>query len=183
MTADEIRKYINQVAFSSAEEFVEKFKGMEDKNQIIGHFGLGFYSSFMVAGKVNPLPCPTGRTLSPLTGPARAAQLRTGGNRQKGPRHRDRPASQKKGERFLDPVKVRRSGQALLQLPAGDHQAGRRPGQRQRPLWNSPPARPPRSSTRNFTPSSTPWPTSPLFWIHLNVDFPSTKREFSTFPA
>ncbi len=42
MTADEIRRYINQIAFSSAEEFVEKFKNLEDKSQIIGHFGLGF---------------------------------------------------------------------------------------------------------------------------------------------
>ena len=51
MTADEIKKYINQVAFSSAEEFISKYQG--DSNQpIIGHFGLGFYSSFMVAGKV-----------------------------------------------------------------------------------------------------------------------------------
>jgi len=52
MTADEVRRYINQIAFSSAEEFVQKFKELEDKNQIIGHFGLGFYSSFMVAEKV-----------------------------------------------------------------------------------------------------------------------------------
>ena len=52
MTADEIRRYINQIAFSSAEEFVEKFKNLEDKSQIIGHFGLGFYSAFMVSKKV-----------------------------------------------------------------------------------------------------------------------------------
>ena len=51
MTADEIKKYINQVAFSSAEEFIEKYKG-SDNDAIIGHFGLGFYSSFMVAKKV-----------------------------------------------------------------------------------------------------------------------------------
>lgn len=51
MTADEVKKYINQVAFSSAEEFVEKYKNSTDQ-QIIGHFGLGFYSSFMVATKV-----------------------------------------------------------------------------------------------------------------------------------
>ncbi|MGB3514682.1 MAG: molecular chaperone HtpG [Microcoleaceae cyanobacterium] len=51
MTADEIKKYINQVAFSSAEEFVEKYKS-SDNDAIIGHFGLGFYSSFMVAKKV-----------------------------------------------------------------------------------------------------------------------------------
>ncbi|MBE9144582.1 molecular chaperone HtpG [Planktothrix mougeotii] len=51
MTADEVKKYINQVAFSSAEEFVEKYKANSDQS-IIGHFGLGFYSSFMVARQV-----------------------------------------------------------------------------------------------------------------------------------
>src|SRR5690554_1000259 len=50
MTADEIEKYINQVAFSGANEFLEKYK--KDANAIIGHFGLGFYSSFMVSKKV-----------------------------------------------------------------------------------------------------------------------------------
>ena len=52
MTADEIDKYINQIAFSGAEEFVEKFKDDTESANIIGHFGLGFYSSFMVADKV-----------------------------------------------------------------------------------------------------------------------------------
>ena len=52
MTAEEIDKYINQIAFSGAEEFVEKYKGTEGAEQIIGHFGLGFYSGFMVAEKV-----------------------------------------------------------------------------------------------------------------------------------
>lgn len=51
MSAEEVDKYINQIAFSSAEEFLEKFKGV-DSASIIGHFGLGFYSSFMVANKV-----------------------------------------------------------------------------------------------------------------------------------
>ena len=52
MTADEVEKYINQVAFSGAEEFVEKYKDKINDTGIIGHFGLGFYSSFMVANKV-----------------------------------------------------------------------------------------------------------------------------------
>jgi len=52
MTADEIKKYINQVAFSGATEFMEKFKEANDANEIIGRFGLGFYSAFMVAEKV-----------------------------------------------------------------------------------------------------------------------------------
>jgi molecular chaperone HtpG len=52
MTAEEIDKYINQIAFSGAEEFVQQYKGKEGAEQIIGHFGLGFYSAFMVAEKV-----------------------------------------------------------------------------------------------------------------------------------
>ena len=52
MTADEVDKYINQIAFSGAEEFVNKYKDVDKKNSIIGHFGLGFYSAFMVAKEV-----------------------------------------------------------------------------------------------------------------------------------
>jgi len=52
MTADEIDKYINQIAFSGAEDFVQQYKGNEGAEQIIGHFGLGFYSAFMVAERV-----------------------------------------------------------------------------------------------------------------------------------
>lgn len=55
MTSDEIDKYINQIAFSGAEEFVQKYSGKEGAEQIIGHFGLGFYSSFMVSEKVQIL--------------------------------------------------------------------------------------------------------------------------------
>jgi molecular chaperone HtpG len=52
MTEEEVEKYINQIAFSGAEEFVKKYEGKEGAEQIIGHFGLGFYSAFMVADKV-----------------------------------------------------------------------------------------------------------------------------------
>src|SRR5688572_22024109 len=51
MTEEEVDKYLNQVAFSGAEEFLEKYKG-QNENNIIGHFGLGFYSAFMVSEKV-----------------------------------------------------------------------------------------------------------------------------------
>src|SRR6185369_8799975 len=52
MTAEEIKKYINQIAFSGATEFLEKFKDAKDANELIGKFGLGFYSAFMVAETV-----------------------------------------------------------------------------------------------------------------------------------
>ncbi len=53
MTSEEVDKYINQIAFSGAEEFVKKYKDSDKKNAIIGHFGLGFYSAFMVAERVD----------------------------------------------------------------------------------------------------------------------------------
>ena len=52
MTAEEVEKYINQIAFSGAEEFLEKYKDSAKDSGVIGHFGLGFYSAFMVASKV-----------------------------------------------------------------------------------------------------------------------------------
>ena len=52
MTADEVEEYINQIAFSGATDFIEKYKDKANDDQIIGHFGLGFYSAFMVADEV-----------------------------------------------------------------------------------------------------------------------------------
>lgn len=62
MTADEVKRYIAQVAFSGAEEFLAKYKGEDGQNGIIGHFGLGFYSAFMVSEKVtiDTLSCQEG---------------------------------------------------------------------------------------------------------------------------
>ena len=53
MTADEVEEYITQIAFSGATEFLEKYKDKTNDDQIIGHFGLGFYSAFMVADEVH----------------------------------------------------------------------------------------------------------------------------------
>ena len=75
MSADEIRRYINPIAFSSAEEFVKKFKHLEDKSQIIGHFGLGFYSAFMVAKKVEIRTLVIKKTLLVRTGHVTARQV------------------------------------------------------------------------------------------------------------
>lgn len=73
MTSEEIDKYINQIAFSGAEEFVQQYKGTEGAEQIIGHFGLGFYSAFMVADRVQI------RTLSRHEG-AQAVQWESNGS-------------------------------------------------------------------------------------------------------
>ena len=52
MTAEEVEEYINQIAFSGATDFLKKYKDKANEDQIIGHFGLGFYSAFMVADEV-----------------------------------------------------------------------------------------------------------------------------------
>ena len=66
MQADEVKRYINQVAFSSAEDFLEKYKQEDDA--IIGHFGLGFYSSFMVAERVELVTRSASPTVRPCAG-------------------------------------------------------------------------------------------------------------------
>ena len=63
MTAEEVDKYINQIALSSANDFLDQYK--ENANAIIGHFGLGFYSTFMVSEKVRSSQNHTGRALPP----------------------------------------------------------------------------------------------------------------------
>lgn len=72
MTAEEVEKYINQVAFSGAEEFLKNYEG-DEKGGIIGHFGLGFYSAFMVADRVTIETLSGTEGASPSGGPARMA--------------------------------------------------------------------------------------------------------------
>ena len=75
MTGEEIKKYINQIAFSGAAEFVERFKDKGDAKDIIGKFGLGFYSSFMVADSVESFPDPIPQEKAmPSVGSAMAPQ-------------------------------------------------------------------------------------------------------------
>ena len=75
MTAEEVEKYITQIAFSGATQFLEKYKDKTTDDQIIGHFGLGFYSAFMVADEVHidTLSC-TGRCTACTLGPVTAEQ-------------------------------------------------------------------------------------------------------------
>lgn len=66
MTVEEIKKYINQIAFSGAEDFINKYKDIQ--NNMIGHFGLGFYSAFMVADKVTIDSLSVRKEVNPLSG-------------------------------------------------------------------------------------------------------------------
>ncbi|RLB64777.1 MAG: molecular chaperone HtpG [Deltaproteobacteria bacterium] len=183
MTADEIRRYINQIAFSSAEEFIEKFKGVEDKNQIIGHFGLGFYSSFMVAGKVEI------RSLSYEEG-ATGAHWSCDGSTNYELAEID--ISERGTEiiltldddelEFLEPVRVREVLTRYCNfLPIAIHLEGDVVND-QNPLWTRMATELTDDDYKEFYRKLYPFSDDPLFWIHLNIDFPFNLKGILYFP-
>lgn len=183
MTAEEVRRYINQIAFSSAEEFLQKYKDAEAKNQIIGHFGLGFYSSFMVADRVEI------RTLSYREG-ARGAHWSCDGTTRYELEEidkRDRGTEvilhlgEQEGE-FLDPARIRGILKKYCNfLPVAIHLEGDLVNDRD-PLWAKMPSEIGEEDYRQFYRKLYPLADEPLFWIHLNVDFPFNLKGILFFP-
>ncbi|MBN2427069.1 MAG: molecular chaperone HtpG [Deltaproteobacteria bacterium] len=183
MTADEVRRYINQVAFSSAEEFVQKFKNLEDASQIIGHFGLGFYSTFMVANKVEI------RTLSYQDGAkgvhwscdgSTAYELEETGKKDRGTEIILYLADDEK--EFLDPVKIREILKKYCNfLPHPIRLAGDQVNDRN-PLWAKTPSEVSVEDYKTFYTKLYPFAEEPLFWIHLNIDFPFNLKGILYFP-
>ncbi len=183
MTADEVRRYINQVAFSSAEEFVKKFKDIEDTNQIIGHFGLGFYSTFMVSKNVEI------RTLSYQDGASgvhwscdgsTSYELEEVDKKDRGSEITLHLSDEEK--EFLDPVRIREILKKycnFLQYPirlAGDQVNDRNP------LWTKTPSDVSEEDYKTFYQKLYPFAEEPLFWIHLNIDFPFNLKGILYFP-
>jgi len=196
MTADEIRKYINQVAFSGATEFMEKFREARDANEIIGRFGLGFYSAFMVADKVEI------QTLSWQEGaePARwtcdgstSYEITEGSRSGRGTdvivyvnaeseeflQEQRISAILDKYARFL-PVPVQ-FGTRTESKPDGEDEEGK-PKYKSvevdniinntSPIWTKSPSDIKDGDYLAFYRELYPFSEEPLFWIHLNVDYP-----------
>ncbi|MBD2755671.1 molecular chaperone HtpG [Spirosoma validum] len=184
MTADEIKKYINQIAFSGASDFLEKYKDKtDDKGQIIGHFGLGFYSAFMVAEKVEIVTksyrdgaeaarwiC-DGSTEFELT-PAERAERGTDIILHIAP---DSEEFLNKGRlqgildkyaRFL-PVPVEFDGKVVNNTT---------------PIWTKAPSELTDEDYKTFYRELYPMSEEPLFWIHLNVDYPFNLTGILYFP-
>lgn len=206
MTADEIKKYINQIAFSGAEEFVEKFKEAKDANEIIGKFGLGFYSAFMVADKVEI------NTLSYKEGaePARwecdgstEFSIGTGTRSTVGTDiilHINEDSKEFLDEyrlkaildkhcRFL-PVPVK-FGTKTEQVADGEDEEGKpkyKPVEvdniinNTTPIWTKSPSDLADEDYLNFYRELYPMSEDPLFWIHLNVDYPFNLTGVLYFP-
>ncbi len=183
MTAEEVRKYINQVAFSSAEEFIEKFKGLEDKNEIIGHFGLGFYSSFMVAEHVEI------RTLSYQEG-AEAVHWQCEGTTKYSIEAIDK---KERGtevilhlnddeKEFLEPDRTRHVIKKFCNfLPVSVNLEGEEVNDKD-PLWTKSASEISDDDYKEFYRKLYPMSQDPLFWIHLNIDFPFNLKGIVYFP-
>ncbi|WP_276367878.1 molecular chaperone HtpG [Chryseolinea sp. H1M3-3] len=207
MTADEIKKYINQIAFSGATEFVEKFKDKGDAKDIIGRFGLGFYSAFMVADKVEII------SRSFKADETEAARWECDGSTEF---ELTEAIKQDRGtdvilhinndsEEFLDefrlkgilekyckflPVEVK-FGTKEESVEDGVDKDGKpqyktvtkdRIINNPSPLWTKSPKELKDEDYLNFYKELYPFSEDPLFWIHLNVDYPFNLTGILYFP-
>ena len=206
MTAEEIKKYINQIAFSGATEFVEKFKDAGDAKEIIGKFGLGFYSAFMVAGQVEI------DTLSYQDG-AEAAnwicdgstefEIKAGARETRGTDiilHINEDSEEfledgriqgilDKYAKFL-PVEVK-FGEKDKSVEDGEDEEGKPKYKTVKedniinntaPLWTRSPSDLTDEDYLGFYKELYPFSEDPLFWIHLNVDYPFELTGILYFP-
>jgi molecular chaperone HtpG len=206
MTAEEIKKYINQIAFSGAEEFLEKFKEAKDANEIIGRFGLGFYSAFMVADKVEI------QTLSYQEGaePARwicdgstEFEITEGSRTERGTnvilyinpeseeflkKYRIQEILNKYAKFLPVPIQFDTKTESL---PDGEDAEGK-PKYKSvevdniinntNPIWTKTPNDLKDEDYLNFYRELYPMSEDPLFWIHLNVDYPFNLTGVLYFP-
>jgi molecular chaperone HtpG len=182
MTADEVDKYINQVAFSSAEEFLEKYKGQNEAN-IIGHFGLGFYSGFMVSDQVEIF------TLSYKEG-SKAVRWECDGSPEYMLEETEKSERgtnivlhiNKDSEEFLDAIRIRSILDKFCRfLPIPIYFEGQQINNTN-PAWVRKPSELTAEDYQNFYKELYPYNELPLFWIHLNVDYPFNLTGILYFP-
>lgn len=182
MTADEVKKYINQVAFSSAEEFVEKFKGSSDE-QIIGHFGLGFYSSFMVATKVEI------DTLSYQEG-AQPVHWSCDGTTQfelsessRGDRGTTITLTlQDEEQEYLEPTRIRQLVTTYCDFMPYPIKLDGEQINKQKAPWKEAPSSLSDEDYLEFYRYLYPFQEEPLLWVHLNTDYPFVVNGILYFP-
>ncbi|CAA9287207.1 MAG: Chaperone protein HtpG [uncultured Cytophagales bacterium] len=183
MTAEEIKKYINQIAFSGAREFVEKYKDKGEDQQIIGHFGLGFYSAFMVASQVEII------TLSHQES-AEAARWVSSGDTQfeitqteKAERGTDIVLHiAEDSAEFLDKSRIRGILEKYSRFMPIEIEFDGKVINNPNPLWTKSPAELKDEDYLNFYKELYPFSEEPLFWIHLNVDYPFNLTGILYFP-
>jgi molecular chaperone HtpG len=206
MTAEEIKKYINQIAFSGATEFMEKFKEAKDANEIIGRFGLGFYSAFMVADKVEieSLSYQEGAEPAHWTCDGSTEfELSEGSLQERGTeitlhinKESEEFLSKYRLQQILDkyckflPVPIK-FGTNTQEEEDGIDEEGK-PKYKSievdniindtNPIWTKAPSELKDEDYLNFYKQLYPFSEDPLFWIHLNVDYPFNLTGVLYFP-
>jgi molecular chaperone HtpG len=193
MTEDEVEKYINQVAFSGAEEFIKKYENEKDeKSQIIGHFGLGFYSAFMASSQVEI------DTLSYKDGAKAVHWVSDGGTEYEisdsDKMERGTTITLHISDDFKDYLEVYKLRETLNKycsfLPveiylidkANTEEKELSPVNDTNPLWLKNPNECTEEEYKAFYHKVFFDMNDPLFWIHLNVDFPFNLKGILYFP-
>lgn len=196
MTEEEINKYINQVAFSGAEDFIAKYKDkMDESSQIIGHFGLGFYSAFMVSDKVEI------DTLSYIEGSEAVKWICDGGTEYEitSSQRNERGTTitlyiSEDSKEFLEEYKLREViSKHCSFLPVEifienenvkneEKDNERQPLNDTNPLWLKAPNDCTEEEYKDFYRKVFFDFNEPLFWIHLNVDYPFNLKGILYFP-
>jgi molecular chaperone HtpG len=182
MTAEEVKKYINQVAFSSAEEFIHKYEGKADQ-PIIGHFGLGFYSSFMVAKKVEI------DTLSYKEG-ATAVHWTCDGSPEF---TLDESSRTSRGttitltlmpdeEEYLEPARVKNLVKTYCDFMPVPIKLDGEVLNQQKAVWRESASSLTKEDYLEFYRYLYPFQEEPLLWVHLNTDYPFIINGILYFP-
>ena len=181
MTADEVKRYINQVAFSSAEDFLEKYK--QESDAIIGHFGLGFYSSFMVAKQVELV------TRS-ARGESEAVRWSCDGspNFSLEAAERSEPGTDvilhlmEEEEEYIEPARVRTLITTYCDfMPVEVQLEGETVNKREAP-WRKSPRELSDEDYIELYRYLYPFQGDPLLWVHLNTDYPYNLQGILYFP-
>ena len=183
MNADEIEKYINQVAFSGMQDFVDQYKSDNEQNQIIGHFGLGFYSAFMVSDKVEI------ETLSYRKG-EKAVHWSCDGSTEFQIKSSDKDTIgtriilhiNKESEEFLEEAHLKEVLEKycrFMKYPVNFEEATLNTPT---PLWSKSPSELKDEDYIKFYQELFPTENNPLFWIHINFDYPFNLRGIVFFP-
>jgi molecular chaperone HtpG len=196
MSAEEIDKYLNQIAFSSAEDFLEKYKNQA--NSIIGHFGLGFYSSFMVSEKVEVISQSYNNELPAVLWTCEGSPDYTLSDVKREQRGTDIILHiDKESEEFLDPARIEgilKKYCRFLPVPiAFGKETEWKDGKsvetdkdkiinETSPLWTQKPAELKEEDYLKFYHNLYPMVEDPLFNIHLNVDYPFNLTGILYFP-
>jgi molecular chaperone HtpG len=183
MDAEEVQKYIAQIAFSGAEDFLSKYKTNNERDQFIGHFGLGFYSAYMVAEKVEI------NTLSYKEGAEPVFWSCDGSSEyllEKGTRQEQGTEItlfiDKDSEEYLELFRLREILKHYCSfLPYPVYLEGQLINDKP-PLWIKAPSECSKNDYLEFYRYLYPLEADPLFWVHLNVDYPFHLKGILYFP-